>query len=235
VYILQKKRVIFFIFLIFSICSVNASIVDNKFSSEGVGSVMRNIDVDWQSEVGTGYVGGTSGSILLTAPGFFQYQTRDKMDATINNRYNQTGSTNISNGGVGSDSVSMISNSPEQYASVDHSWILKAAQIESAKFVSDANLSMGQEARWDGSGMYTRDVNYAVHDSGMKGSSVASYLLESSDHSIVSTNQTGGSITRPEFSYTDFSDSFIAKDKYNLTENQGEENQSRKHELSLVV
>jgi hypothetical protein len=218
VHILQKVILLIATFFLTSI--VSASIVDNTFTSEGIGSVMRNVDIDWQSEVGAGYVDGSSGSILLTAPSDFQYQTRDKIDATINNRYNQTGFTKFRNGGVGSDSVSMNTNSPEQYASVDHSWILQSAEIDNAKFVSDANLSMGQEARWDGNGMYTRDVNYGVHISRKKGNEAASYLLESSDHSVVSTNETGGSITRPEFSFTDFTDSFITRDIDNETANQ---------------
>jgi hypothetical protein len=198
--------------------SASAAVVTNTFSAQGTGSVVRNIDTNFEYGVGDDFVSGSSGSVLLTAPGAFQYQTKDTTDASINNRYNESGYSQFDNGGVGSDSVSMESSSPAQYASVDHSWILQTAEIQTAKFVSDSNLSMGQQASWDGAGLYTRDAEYGVGIISTKDGKSIHYRSDQTDHSMISTNSTGGAIVRPEFSFTGFEDSFAVNKTENVTQ-----------------
>lgn len=195
--------------LFFVISAVSAATVVNSFSAEGSGSVGRHIDTTFENGLGTDFVSGTSSSVLLTAPGKFEYQTRDTTDATTGNRYNQTGYVRFRNGGVGSESVSMTATSPSQTAEVDHSYILQSASIDTSKFVNGPNLSAGQEASWDGAGLYTRDASYAVEVIDSENGKPTHYVSEQTDHGVISTNSTGGAIVRPEFSFTGFGDAFV--------------------------
>ena len=219
------------VFLIFIVSVTSAAVVTNSFSAQGVGSVARNIDTEFEYGVGSDFVGGTSQSVLLTAPGQFQYQTKDTTDASINNRYNQTGYVRFDNGGVGSDSVSMVASSPSQNADVDHSWILQTAELQTAKFVSDTNLSMGQQASWDGAGLYTRDMSYGVEIVGTKDGKGTHYRSGQTDHGVISTNMTGGAIVRPEFSFTGFEDSFAV----NTTADVNQTNQTTNETQSNIT
>jgi hypothetical protein len=209
-------RLISLICLLLLVSVTSASVVINSFSAQGIGEVSRHIDTTFEYGSGSAFVGGASGSVILAAPGPFQYQTRDTTDARINNRYNQTGYARFDNGGVGSETVSMESSSPSQYVAIDHSYILQSAEIDTAKFVSDSNVSIGQRASWDGAGIYTRDLSYGVEISqsgndpyNVHPESGIRYRSTQSDHAIVLTNSTGGAIVRPEFSFTGFEDAFV--------------------------
>ena len=212
------------------IYSVSGAVVTNSFTAEGTGSVGRNLDLNWQSGMDSEFVGGSAGSLLLTAPGAFQYQTSDKVDATTNNRYNETGYVRFDNGGVGSESASMYDSYPNQQASVTHDYILQTTEIDTAKFVSDANMSIGQQAAWDGAGLYTRDASYSVEITRESNDSTMHYRTDSSDHGIISTNMTGGARVRPQFSYIDFSDAFI----FNQTGVNSTMNQTANESVNLT-
>lgn len=250
---------IIWLIIVLSICvcavyifeTADAAKIDIKMTGEGTGSVVRNMDTTWATGDNLQrvrshdyYNGGTSGSVALTAPGQFRYQTSDSVDATMNNRYTQTGYLEFQNGGVFSESLSMEDNTPNatpvectagnlgqdqvqsqggypnhQMVSTEYTGLLQAAQIDTAKFVNDANLSFGQEARWDGAGLYTGDTSYSIEAGGDKNSTVMNYRTSGHDHMFTSTNQTGGAIMRPEISYTDFSDVFVTNSSSYLETN----------------
>lgn len=216
---------------IFLVSFVSGASTINSFSAQGSGSIIRNLGHAWSAGSGDISLGGSSNSQLLTAPGDFQYQARDMIDATTNNRYNQTGYTSFSSGGVFGESLSMEETDMGQSAVVSHDGILQSAEISTAKFISDANMSMGQQAAWQGAGMFTRDVAYSVdiaqsNDQDpyhVKSDIGINYQAISSEHSMISTNATGGAIVRPEFSFIDFGDAYVVNktspDEINETAN----------------
>lgn len=206
------------IVLIIIISSVSAATVSNSFSAQGSGSLMRNTDTVWESGTDSETIAGSSGNVLLTAPGEFQYQTRERTDATVNNGYNMTGYVRFDRGGVGSDSLSMQDTGTGQKAAVEHAYILQAPEISTAKYVSDANLSMGQQAAWDGAGLYTRDLSYQVDLKRETEDGTLYYRTSSSDHAVIFTNLSEGAIVRPEFDFVSFSDAFIFNASINTTE-----------------
>jgi hypothetical protein len=198
-----------FILLLALVSFVSAASTLNTFSAQGSGSIMRNLDTTWESAKDGVSIGGTSGSVILTGSGDFRYQTKDITDATENNHYNSTGYSQFTDGGVFTESVSMTDQDVGQTASVSQAGILGSAEIQTARFVSDANLSMGQQASWDGSGFYSRDLQYGIDISRTVDKNEYRYQGSSTEHSWISTNQTGGAIVRPEFSFTDFSDAYL--------------------------
>jgi len=202
-------RLIAALFALFLISSASASIASSGLSAQGSGSVIRNVDITWETGADGQYLGGASGHVLLTGPGDFQYQTKDTIDATKNNRYNQTGYVQADRGVVFSDTVSMVSTQPNQEASVEYSGIMQSAEISTAKYVSDANLSMGQQAAWDGAGLYSGETGYSVDLVNEDDDTITTYRTASRDHFFISTNLSGGAIVRPEFNFIDFSDAFI--------------------------
>lgn len=186
--------------------------VSNTFSAQGNGAIIRDFDLNWESGVDNTTLGGNSGSVMLTAPGQFQYQTKDMQDATAGNFYNQTGYARFDNGGVFSESVNMESSDPRQSVLVNHYGILAAAEMDTAKVVNNADVDMGQQVAWDGSGMLFRDVAYDVTARRETMGHVYSYRTSSTDHAGIATNMSGGAIVRPEFSFTSFTDAFIFND-----------------------
>lgn len=214
------------LFLLILVSTAYAATVTNSMSLEGNCAVNRNLDVNWQSGVSNDSIGGNSGSSILTAPGPLQYQTKDTVDATYNNFYNQTGYTRFDNGGLYTESVNMETTDPYQSVTIEHSGILQSTQIDTAKFVENADVDMGQQIEWDGAGFVTRDVKYTVDQVRDSMDNTYYYRTGSTDHTFVSTNSTGGARFRPEFSFSDFSNSFITNDtilSINATENQTEE------------
>lgn len=197
-----------------------AASTSNTFTAEGNGAILQTSDLSWQSGEDTTTIGGSSGSILLTAPGQFQYQTADTLDAATNNFYNSTGYARFDNGGVVEESASMTTSDPYQAVTGRHYGFLQTAELETAKFVENADLSIGQIAAWDGSGLYTRDIDYTVSAETEAYGHTYTYRTDARDHRTVSTNNTGGARVRPEFSFVDFSDAFIFNVSSNATTNE---------------
>jgi len=203
--------------MLFLISSASAAITTTDLSAQGSGMISRNIDTIWETGQNNQTLGGSAGHVLLTGPGDFKYQTKDTIDATRNNRYNQTGYVSSDGGLVFSDSVSMTSTQPGQEASVEYTGIMQSADIETAQYVSDATLSAGQQAAWDGAGLYTGETGYSVDLVNEDDDSITTYRTASRDHFFISTNLTGGAIVRPEFNFIDFSDAFIFNSSANET------------------
>lgn len=200
-----------------------AAVATTSFTVQTLGSVHRSVDTMWRSGVDNESLGGSSGSILVTLPGETRYQTTDTVDATTGNFYNQSGYVEFENGGVFAESVSMAGSDPYQVVTGSHYGFAQKAQISTAKFVENADVSVGQQAAWDGAGMYGRDISYAVRQSRETLGRTYTFLTESNDHAVVGTNASGGAIVRPEFDFIDFSDSFITNDTaldINMTKNQ---------------
>lgn len=226
-------------FVILMSHQANAAQATIKLSAQGTGSIVDNSDRTWASgddlqrvRSSDQYTGGTAGQILLTAPGPFQYQTTDTLDARVNNRYTSSEYTKFENGGVFSDSLFIDDNTPNatpiectagnlgsessqtgnpthQVAGAEYTGLLQAAEVSTSKFVSDANLSIGQQAAWDGAGLYTGDTMYSVEVGGDANTTEMNYRATAHDHFFVSTNMTGGAIVRPEFNFIDFGDAFV--------------------------
>ena len=200
------------IILIISI--VSGAGIQNSYTVQGEGAISRNLYNSWDSGSNGIGVGGNSGSHILTSPGPFQYQTRDTIDAQVNNRYNETGYMRVEGTSIFSESVSMHETDLGQSADVTHSGIINNAEFDTAKFASDANLSIGQRGGWDGSGMYFRDISYGVDivqsSNDVLGGSGIDYSAHGGEHSVVFTNSSEYiRDMRPEFSFIDFSDSFV--------------------------
>lgn len=191
---------------------VFAATITNSFSAYGVGAVIANQDSNFGVNINNDSMTGNSGSVLMTAPGEFQYQTRDTIDATLGNNYNATGYSRFNNGGVFSESLNLESSTPYQSVTDEHYGVLQSAEIDTAKYVSNGDLSMGQEAAWDGAGIYVRDIDFAVHQVRETMGNKYTFRTIGTDHRVVATNMTGGARVRPEFSFIDFSDSFITND-----------------------
>lgn len=191
---------------------VFAATITNSFSAYGVGAVISNQDSNFGVNINNDSLSGNSGSVLMTAPGEFQYQTRDTVDATLGNNYNATGYSRFNNGGVFSESLNMESTTPYQSVTDEHYGILQTAEIDTAKYVSNGDLSMGQQASWDGAGIYVRDLDWSVHQVRETMGNTYTFRAAETDHRLVATNTTGGARVRPEFSFIDFSDSFITND-----------------------
>lgn len=191
---------------------VFAATITNSFSAYGVGAVIANQDSNFGVNINNDSMTGNSGSVLMTASGEFQYQTRDTIDATLGNNYNATGYSRFNNGGVFSESLNMESSTPYQSVTDEHYGVLQSAEIDTAKYVSNGDLSMGQQAAWDGSGIYVRDLDWSVHQVRETMGNTYTFRTAGTDHRLVATNMTGGARVRPEFSFIDFSDSFITND-----------------------
>jgi hypothetical protein len=191
---------------------VFAATITNSFSAYGVGALTVNSDQHFGAGINNDSLSGNSGSVLVTAPGEFRYQTFDTLDATFGNNYNSTGYSRFNNGGVFSESVNMETSTPYQSVTDEHYGVLQSAEIDTAKYVSNGDLSMGQEAAWDGAGVYVRDIDWSVYQVRKTMGNTYTYRTDGTDHRIVATNSTGGAKVRPEFSFIDFSDSFITND-----------------------
>lgn len=205
------------IVVLFLVVSVSGSQVISSVSAQGSGSVIRHVDITSEMADGKDIVVGSSGSKLLTAPGSYQYQTRDTTDATVTSRYNSTGYLSSDSGVIIQETGAIDESNPSQHAKVDHTAILQSAEIETAKLIEGSNLEIGQQAAWDGAGLYSRTVDYsaAVKRDYPDGTTV-SYRTLGRDRLHISTNSTGGAIVKPEFSFSDFSNSFV----FNTTNSQ---------------
>lgn len=207
---MTQPSIITLILILFMVSSVSGAQIVSSVSAQGSGSVIRHIDATAEMALGGDVVVGSSGSKLLTAPGSFQYQTRDTTDATVTSRYNATGYINAETGLVYQETAAVDESDPGQHATVDHTAILQAAEVETAKLIEGSTVEIGQQAAWDGAGLYSRTVDYsaAVKREYPDGTTV-SYRTLGRDRLKVSTNSTSGAIVRPEFSFRDFSDSFV--------------------------
>lgn len=221
-------RLVTILVILFLITPGFAAITENTVTIQGSASVMRHVVTEWGSEVNGEYNEGGSKSRMLTAPGDIRYQTTDVLDGTVNNRYTQTGYVEVNDGMIFEDTVSMGDSTPGQSVAISHSGILESAVIDTAKFVNDANVSMGQRADISGTGMYFRDVDTAValfeNTDEVYGyiADQYSYTTTTSDRLAVFTNETDSIIVRPEFRFDDFVDNHISKireDSKNLTTN----------------
>lgn len=201
-----------FVLVLLLVSGVFAASSTNSMSIQANGAINRNFESTWSSSLENSSISGSSGSSIVTAPGALRYQTTDLTDMKYNNFYNQTGYSEFSNGGIFTESLNVETDDPYQTVLVEHAGILQQAEIDTAKFVENANLDMGQQVAWDGAGTFTRDVKYKVIQS--RYTTGKTYMLESgsSDHATVFTNQSGGALIRPEFSFIDFADSFITND-----------------------
>lgn len=202
--------IIALVLTLFVVSSVSGAQIVSSVSAQGSGSVIRHIDATAEMSFGGEVVVGSSGSKLLTSPGSFQYQTRDTTDATVTSRYNATAYVDAETGLVYQETAAVDESNPGQHATVDHTAILQTAEVETAKLVEGSNVEIGQQAAWDGAGLYSRTVDYsaAVQRDYPDGTTV-SYRTLGRDRLHVSTNSTAGAIVRPEFSFESFSDAFI--------------------------
>ena len=206
----MTQLIIALVLTLFVVSSVSGAQIVSSVSAQGSGSVIRHIDATAEMSFGGDVVVGSSGSKLLTAPGSFQYQTRDTTDATVTSRYNATAYIQSDGGIVLSETAGIDESYPSQHATVDHTAILQTAEVETAKLVEGSTVEIGQQAAWDGAGLYSRTADYsaAVKREYPDGTTV-SYRTLGRDRLHISTNSTTGAIVRPEFSFRDFSDSFV--------------------------
>jgi len=239
------------LFLVILVSVGQSAVFTSKMSAQGLGSMVVNSDRQWASGDNLGrinpadqYIGGDAMSQLLTAPGNYQYQSIETVDATQNNRYTKTGFTKFENGGTFTETSSANKNVPNlspircdtgsmgqsggfvsgnppshQWISGSVGGILQSAEIDTAKFTSDMNWSLSQQAAWDGAGLYTGETIMGAHVGADRNSTVANYDMWARDKFFTSTNTTGGSIARPEWSLIDFSDSFVSNSSSNETVN----------------
>ena len=208
--------------LLLLLSPVLGATISNTFSAQGVGAITRSSDINWGSSVDNTSVGGNSGSVMLTAPGEFQYQTKDHIDATAGNFYNQTGYARFDKGGVFSETLNVEGSDPYQSVAVSHYGVLPMTEMDSAKTVNGVDLDMGQQVQWAGSGNLFKDVAYSVDAVRQTMGSTYRYRTTGADHAGVQTNMSGGAIVRPEFSFTSFSNAFIFNDtslQENITNN----------------
>lgn len=196
--------------------------VSSSFSAQGVGAIIRSSDINWRSSIDNTTVGGNAGSVLLTAPGEFQYQTKEYQDAEAGNFYNQTGYSRFDNGGGFSESLNIEGSDPHQSVLVSHYGALPMTEMDTAKTANGLDLDMGQQVQWAGAGNLFRDVKYSVDAMRQTMGSTYRYQTTGNDHAGVGTNITGGAIVRPEFAFTSFSNVFIFNDtslQENITNN----------------
>jgi hypothetical protein len=164
---------------------------------------------------------------IMTSPGDFQYQTKDTLDATKNNRYNQTGYYRFDDGGFVYDMASSETSDPYQSVFAGYGGYVGSAEVSSAKFVNDADMLIGQQAQWDGAGIYVGDAEHTVSSEVTENTVKKTYRTTGRDHFVIDTNASGGAIVRPEFSFMDFGDAFIfTNSSSNLSANNTSVNQT---------
>ena len=212
---------------LFVLTPVLGATVSNTFTAQGIGAITRSSDINWGSSIDNISVSGNTGSVLLTATGEFQYQTKEYQDAEAGNFYNQTGYSRFDNGGVFSESLNIEGSDPYQSVLVSHYGVLPMTEMDTAKTANGLDLDMGQQAQWAGSGNLFRDVKYSVDAMRQTMGSTYRYRTTGTDHAGISTNMTGGAIVRPEFAFTSFSNAFIFNDtslQENITNNSTSDN-----------
>jgi len=223
-----KFWVVLFALFVF-IAPAYAAQAKYSLTVEGDGSLIINNGESWSAGyLGTGamptgkqYNGGSSGDHLVSGPGSFQYQDSSDTDARVNDRYTQSGYSQFHNGVLFDNTLYMqdsSANVSDQYASTRFGGYLTESEIQTAKFVNNANMSSGQEVQWAGPGIYEGEITYGVElDSG--GNTTVGYENGGRKFFSFVTNQTGWGHARPEYSHTDFSDTFIfsASDEVNNT------------------
>ncbi|MDD1729835.1 MAG: hypothetical protein LUQ50_12285 [Methanospirillum sp.] len=203
------------------ICPSLAAIAEFSLSAEGIGSLSIYNGENWNAgTVGAGFMhngdqynGGSSGDHLISGHGNFQYQDTSTLDATINNRYTQSGNSEFHNGVLFENTLDMddaSANVTDQHVSAKYGGYLTEAQIDNAKFVNNANLSVGQQAEWNGVGHYYGEVRYGVTLGTGGNESQIDYVNDGSKQFDIVTNESGGGRARPQFRYIDFSDSYFA-------------------------
>jgi hypothetical protein len=181
-----------------------------SMNADGVGSIWYHAQEAWNADSGSQYNNGFSGDRFITGPGTFSYTHQDTLNASINNRYTQKDTLSVSNGILFESSLSLDDksmNGTKQQVDVQYGGYLSEAEITTAKFMNNANLSMGQQAAWNGVGMYTGQVRQKVTNE-QSGSEAVNYINEAHRRFGVVTNASGGAIVRPEFDYYDFSERY---------------------------
>lgn len=215
-------RAFWLLLLLLIVTPAIAATISNTFTAQGNGAIIRDFDLNWESGVDNSTIGGNSGSVMLTAPGEFQYQTKDGQDATAGNFYNQTGYARFDKGGVFSETLNVEGSDPYQSVAVSHYGVLPMTEMDTAKTANGLDLDMGQQVQWAGAGNLFRDVKYSVDAMRQTMGSTYRYQTTGNDHAGVGTNITGGAIVRPEFAFTSFSNAFIFNDtslQENITNN----------------
>lgn len=205
-------KVVALVILALLVSHALAATATTSFTVQALGAVHKTSEHTWMSGIDNESLSGSSGSVLVTAPGEVRYQTKDHIDARTGNFYNQTGYAEFTAGGVFEESVAMDNSDPYQSVVATHSGFMQAAQIDTAKFVDNADVSIGQQAAWDGAGMYSRDIAYTVAQERESMGHIYKFRTDTRSHEFVGTNVSGGAIARPEFEFIDFSDSFIVND-----------------------
>ncbi|HWQ64829.1 MAG TPA: hypothetical protein VN429_10470 [Methanospirillum sp.] len=218
----MKLRIICLLFTLYLIIHIAlAAQATFSVSAEGAGTFFVNNGEQWNAGmVGNGFMhngeqynGGTSADQIVSGNGNFHYEDSSTLDARINNRYSQSGFSEFHNGvnfGTHSSLADASANVTEQYADATYGGFLQEAYIKNSKFVNNANMSAGQQVAWNGAGQYHGSVNYGVSLGTGGNSSTIDYVNEGHKKIDMYTNQSGGGNVRPEFSYTDFSDSYLA-------------------------
>jgi len=221
----QIPYILFFIVCIavsILLYTVDAAKVDYTTKVEGTGAISTNTGEMWYADSNGQYNGGSSGEHLMSGVGDFTYSRSDSYDATVNNRYTQDEKSTFKNGVIFDSELYMEDSSANvsaQSAYARYGGYLSETDITTAKFVNDANMSMGQQAAWNGVGLYTTDVGYEVALGTGDNETKINYVAESRKRQSVYTNETGGAIARVEFDYTDFADAYMANSSSETTSN----------------
>jgi hypothetical protein len=180
--------------------------VSFSMNADGLGSLWYNAQEAWNADSGSQYNDGFSSDRFITGTGTFSYSHKDALNASINNRYTQKDELSVSNGILFENFLSLDDssmNGTKQHVDVAYSGYLPEVEIKTAKFVNNADLSMGQQAAWNKAGMYTGQVRHKVAGTGS-----VNYINEANRRFAIVTNESGGAIARPEFDYYDFSDQY---------------------------
>ena len=198
---------------------------------------------DLSKPSGQVYTDGASGHITLTAPGPVQYQTTDKLDATHANVYTGSSYLDAQNGLVTSDSLSMTDIAPNitdiactagslgstkggsvtgntpnsQYAVGEKTAIGQSMNVQSAKFINDAEFDLSGQAVGQGSSMYIEDFSAGAKSGASKNSSIENYRNEVRSHHATFGNQSADLKVRSDDSWGDFSSAFVTTATLNFT------------------
>lgn len=217
-------------------CSGGCTVIANKDMDWRSGS-------DLSKTSGQVYTDGASGHITLTAPGPVQYQTLDKLDASNANVYTGSSYLDAQNGLVTSDSLSMTDIAPNitdiactagslgaakggyvtgntpnsQYAVGEKTAIGQSMNVQSAKFINDAEFDLSGQAVGQGSSMYVEEFSAGAKTGASKNSSVVNYRNEVRSHHATFGNQSADLKVKSDDSWGDFSPAFVTKAALNIT------------------
>ncbi len=217
-------------------CTEGCTVIDNSDRYWASGSDLNKIP-------GQVYTDGAAGRTTLTAPGPAQYQTSENLDATHANVYRSSSYLDFQNGGINSESLSMTDIAPNvtdlsctasnmgvaqsgtvggnvpnsQWANGQKTAIAQSMNLQTAKFINDAEYDLSSQATWTGKGMYIEDFAAGAQAGSSKNSSTENYLNEVRSHHGTITNSTANTRVRSDDSWGDFSSPFVTKAALNIT------------------